>query len=439
MENPQDSPKQPSSRGCRGSIIVQMHYDLTTLPNGLRIITQQMPSIRSVAIGCWVDAGSRDEEPIEAGASHFLEHLLFKGSDRLPARHISEAFDAVGARNNAFTSKEYTCYWARLRSADLPLAVDILSEMLQRPAFRQSEIDSERHVVLEEINMNEDDPTDVAHEQFVTAMWADHPLAPPVLGTPESINAMTRQTIHDYWHRRYTPKTTVVAAVGDLDHDALVALVAEHMGVWEGPALERVSVAPVVGPKVKVRRRDTEQSHIVFGTEGLSRGDDRRFAITVANHVLGGGMSSRLFREIREDRGLAYAVQAFRMPFLDTGAAAVYVGTTPSQTFEVLKLVRTELDKVMADGITADELERAKGNIKGSLALSLEDTNGRMTQLGRQELTGVEHLSVDAVVARIEALTQQDILEAARIVYSGPYVLGLVGPFEESEFAELVQ
>ncbi|MDJ0952784.1 MAG: pitrilysin family protein [Acidimicrobiia bacterium] len=416
-----------------------MHYDLTTLPNGLRIITQQMSSVRSVAIGCWVDTGSRDEEPVEAGTSHFLEHLLFKGSERLSARAISEAFDAVGARNNAFTSKEYTCYWARLRSADLPLAVDILSEMLQRPAFRQKEIDSERHVVLEEINMNEDDPTDVAHEQFVTALWGGHPLAPPILGTRDSITAMTRDTIHNYWHRRYTPKSTVVAAVGDLDHDALVALVADHMGDWEGPSVARSSLAPNIEPRVSVRHRDTEQSHIVFGAEGLTRGDDRRFAVTVANHVLGGGMSSRLFREIREDRGLAYAVHAFRMPFLDTGSSAVYVGTTPSQTFEVLKLIRTELDKIMADGITEEELERAKGNIKGSLALSLEDTNGRMTQLGRQELTGVEHLSVDETVARIEALTHEDILDAARTVYAGPYVLGLVGPFEESDFVEIVQ
>jgi predicted Zn-dependent peptidase len=415
-----------------------MHYDLTTLPNGLRIITQQMPSVRSVAIGCWVDAGSRDEEPVEAGTSHFLEHLLFKGSERLSARAIAEAFDAVGARSNAFTSKEYTCYWARLRSADLPLAVDVLGEMLQRPAFRQSEIDSERHVVLEEINMNEDDPTDVAHEQYVTALWGGHPLAPPILGTRESITAMSRDTIHNYWHRRYTPRSTVVAAVGDLDHDALVSLIADHMGDWQGPAVDRPAITPAIESRVRVRHRDTEQSHIVFGSEGLTRGDDRRFAVTVANHVLGGGMSSRLFREIREDRGLAYAVHAFRMPFLDTGSVAVYVGTTPSQTFEVLKLIRTELDKIMADGITEEELERAKGNIKGSLALSLEDTNGRMTQLGRQELTGVAHLSVDATVARIEALTNQDILDAARQVYVGPYVLGLVGPFEESDFAELM-
>jgi predicted Zn-dependent peptidase len=311
--------------------------------------------------------------------------------------------------------------------------------MIQRPAFRQHEIDSERHVVLEEINMNEDDPTDVAHEQFVAALWGGHPLAPPILGTKASITAITRETIHNYWNRRYSPQSTVVAAVGDLDHQALVGLITDHMGEWQGPALSRPSITPAVGPTVNVRKKDTEQSHIVFGTEGLSRGDDRRFAATVANHVLGGGMSSRLFREIREDRGLAYAVQAFRMPFLDTGAAAIYAGTTPSQTFEVLKLIRIELDKVMADGITADELDRAKGNIKGSLALSLEDTNGQMTQLGRQELTGVAHLSVDEIIARIEALTRQDIIDVSREVFAGPYALGLVGPFEEAEFEEFVR
>jgi len=416
-----------------------MHYDLTTLPNGLRVITQDMPSIRSVAIGAWVDTGSRDEEPIEAGTSHFLEHLLFKGSERLSARAISEAFDAVGARNNAFTSKEYTCYWARLRSADLPLAVDIIAEMLRHPAFRQNEIDSERNVVLEEINMNEDDPTDVAHEEFVTALWEDHPLAPPILGTKESITDMTRETIYNYWHRRYTPRSTVVAAVGDLDHEKVVDLIAAHMGDWDGPAVGRTEVTPVIVPKVRVRHRDTEQSHIVFGSQGLTRSDDRRFAVTIANHVLGGGMSSRLFREIREDRGLAYAVHAFRMPFLETGSSAIYVGTTPTQTGEVLKLIRAELDKIMADGITDDEMERAKGNVEGSLALSLEDTNGRMTQLGRHEITGVPHLSVDEIVAKIDALTHEDIISVAREVYDGPYVLGLVGPFEEGDFAETVR
>jgi predicted Zn-dependent peptidase len=420
-------------------MIALMHYDLTTLPNGLRVITQDMPSVRSAAIGMWVDAGSRDEQPVEAGTSHFLEHLLFKGSDRLSAHDISEAFDAVGARHNAFTSKEYTCYWSRLRDADLPLAIDILSEMVRRPAFRQEEIDSERHVVLEEINMNEDDPTDVAHEMFVAALWDDHPLAPPILGTRDSITAMTRETIHGYWHRRYSPQSVVVAAAGRLDHADVVGRINEALGDWDGEGPDRHQHEVSVDPNVKVTTRDTEQAHLVLGGRGLARGDDRRWALTVVDHVLGGGMSSRLFREIREERGLAYSVHSFRMPFLETGAIAVYVGTTPNQAAEVLKLIRGELTKLTDDGLTDDELARAKGHVKGSLALSMEDTNSRMTRLGRNELTGIEHLTVDEIVERIEAVTPDDARAVAQEVYSGPFVLGAVGPFHADDLAEHVQ
>jgi predicted Zn-dependent peptidase len=420
-------------------MIPGMHYDLTTLPNGLRIISQDMPSVRSGAIGMWVDTGSRDERSPEAGASHFLEHLLFKGSDAMNAQYISEAFDAVGARHNAFTSKEYTCYWAKVRDADLPLAAEILAEMLQRPAFRQEEIDSERHVVLEEINMNEDDPTDVAHELFVRALWDGHPLAPPILGTRESITGMARDTIVGYWARRYAPESVVVAAAGRIDHVDLVSMFTEHMGEWSGAVSPRDTAVPTTEPQVSIRTKDTEQSHLVLGTPALSRADERRWALTVSDHVLGGGMSSRLFREIREQRGLAYAVHSFRMPFHDAGAAAVYVGTTPSQTAEVLKLVRGEFDKLMADGLRDEELDRAKGNVKGSLALAMEDSSSRMNRLGRNELTGIEHLSVDEIVERIEAVTNDDVIEVARAVYGGPYVLGGVGPFAAEDLEEHVR
>jgi len=418
-----------------GSIIPAMHYDLTTLPNGLRIISQDMPSVHSVSIGMWVDTGSRDEEPIESGASHFLEHLLFKGSEELSANEISEALDAVGARHNAFTSKEYTCYWARTRDADLSLAIRILSEMIQRPAFRQDEIDSERHVVLEEINMNEDDPTDVAHEMFVTGLWAGHPLAPPILGSRESIATMSRDTIANYWNRRYTPHSVVVAAAGRVDHADLVSRIEEAMGGWTGPAVGREK--SVIDPRanIQVTTRETEQAHLVLGGSGLRRDDDRRWALTVVDHVLGGGMSSRLFRAIREQRGLAYAVHSFRMPFLETGAVAVYVGTSPEQTGEVLGLVRAELDRLMVQGLTAEELDRAKGHVKGSLALSLEDSGSRMNRLGRNELIDLEHLSVDQVVEKIEAVTLGDAVAVAQDVYGAPYVLGAVGPFEEADLA----
>jgi predicted Zn-dependent peptidase len=416
-----------------------MHYDFTTLPNGLRVITQDMPSVRSVSIGMWVDTGSRDELPVEAGASHFLEHLLFKGSESMTAHYISEAFDAVGARHNAFTSKEYTCYWARCRDADLPLTIDILAEMLQRPAFRQSEIDSERHVVLEEINMNEDDPTDVAHERFMTTMWEGHPLAPPILGTKESITNMSRDTIAQYWGRRYSPYSTVVAAAGRLDHSALVERIGELMGDWQGDPLDRVSADPVAAAKVNVTTKDTEQAHLVIGALGPSRDDERRWPLTVVDHVLGGGMSSRLFREIREERGLAYAVHSFRMAFLEAGSVAVYVGTTPNQAPDVLKLVRNEFGKLVEEGLTDDELTRAKGHVKGSLALALEDTNSRMTRLGRNEITGVEQLSVDEIVAKIESVDSDEVLGVVRDLYTGPFVLGAVGPFEAGDLEEYVE
>ncbi len=416
-----------------------MEHRLTTLANGLRVITETLPSVRSVAVGCWVDTGSRDEAAAEAGCSHFLEHLLFKGSERLSAQDIARAFDSVGARSNAFTSKEYTCFWAQLRDDDLPMGMDLLAEMLLRPAFRPEDIQSEANVVLEEINMNEDDPGDVAHDQFARALWGGHCLALPVLGTRESIGGMPREVISAYWARRYQPPATVLAAAGHVEHERVLALAEEHFGGWQGPPVEHEYRDPAVVPRVEVKTRDTEQAHLVFGGEALTRGDERRFAFGVLNHVLGSGMSSRLFREIREERGLAYAVYSFRMPYADSGAYGVYVGTTPRQTAQVLDLVREALAKLVAEGITVEELERAQGNMKGSLALSMEETNSRMVRLGRHELTGVSHLSLDETVAAIDAVTRADVHGVAEEVFSSPRVLGAVGPFSSADLEQFVQ
>jgi len=416
-----------------------MEHRLTTLANGLRVITETLPSVRSVAVGCWVDTGSRDEAAAEAGCSHFLEHLLFKGSERLSAQDIARAFDSVGARSNAFTSKEYTCFWAQLRDDDLPMGMDLLAEMLLRPAFRPEDIQSEANVVLEEINMNEDDPGDVAHDQFARALWGGHCLALPVLGTRESIGGMPREVISAYWARRYQPPATVLAAAGHVEHERVLALAEEHFGGWQGPPVEHEYRDPAVVPRVEVKTRDTEQAHLVFGGEALTRGDERRFAFGVLNHVLGSGMSSRLFREIREERGLAYAVYSFRMPYADSGAYGVYVGTTPRQTAQVLDLVREALAKLVAEGITAEELERAQGNMKGSLALSMEETNSRMVRLGRHELTGVSHLSLDETVAAIDAVARADVHGVAEEVFSSPRVLGAVGPFSSADLEQFVQ
>lgn len=415
-----------------------MEHTLTTLPNGIRLITYDMPSTRSVAIGCWIDTGSRDESEEEAGASHFLEHLLFKGSDEWSARRISETLDGIGARHNAFTSKEYTCFWTRMRDEDLETGIEILAEMLQRPAFRQSEIDSERNVVLEEINMNDDDPTDVAHEDFITAIWEGHPLAPPVLGSRESIHAMTRDTINGYWARRYTPYSVVVAIAGNLPEN-LTELISDRFGSWEGEPTSRLLVPPPDVSRSRATRRDTEQAHLVLGSASITRNDDRRFALSLVDHIVGGGMSSRLFYEIRETRGLAYAVHTFRLPFTDAGASATYVGTTPNQVDEVLKIVRDQLGLVTESGVTSEELERAKGHVKGSLAISLEDANSRMNLLGRNEITGQEHLTVDQIVEAISAVTHDDVIDVANAAYDGPYVIGAVGPFDGQDLEEYIR
>lgn len=416
-----------------------MHYDLSTLPNGLRVITEPMPSLRSVAVGCWIDTGTRDENPNEAGASHFLEHLLFKGSESLSARQISERFDAMGAESNAFTSKDHTCFWARLLDEDLEEGLGILAEMLQRPAFRNHEIDAERQVVIEEINMSEDDPADVAFEEFTRAVFAGHPLEAPVLGTRESIRGMTRDDIAGYWKRRYGVGSTVLALTGSVDHAAVVELAGRVFGEWSGEDVDHEFVAPTMKPVVNVVTRDTEQAHVVLGGEGLDRADERRWAFEVMNHVLGGGMSSRLFTTIREERGLVYTVYSFRASYADTGAWGVYAGTTPEQVGEVLELIHSELELMVRDGITEDELDRARGAMRGGLALAMEDANSRMVRLGRDELVGAPHLSVGERLAKVEAVTLDDIRLVAESLLSAPKVIGAVGPFDSADLGQYLR
>jgi len=416
-----------------------VHYDLTTLPNGLRVVSESMPSLRSVAIGCWVDTGSRDEKANESGISHFLEHLLFKGSESMSAREVSETFDAIGAESNAFTSKEATCYWARLLDQELPTGLDILSEIIQRPAFRPNEIDAERQVVIEEINMYEDDPNDVAFERFTTAVFAEHDLEDPVLGTRDSIRGVSRDEIAGYWGRRYGAGSMVVAAAGSVDHDRLVEMIGERFGDWSGDRVEHDHSSAEAFSKIHLKRRDTEQAHIVLGGHGLDRADERRWAFEILNHVMGSGMSSRLFREVREERGLAYAIYAFKLAYADNGAWGVYVGTTPSQTETAMNIIREELAKVVAHGITSEELERAKGSMRGGLALSMEDPNSRMVRLGRDEMTGMPHLSVDERLDKLESIDLDQVKAVAGDLFGAETrVIGAVGPFDEADLTQFL-
>ncbi|MEU4831916.1 pitrilysin family protein [Streptosporangium sp. NPDC023615] len=410
----------------------------TVLPGGLRVVTESMPTVRSVAVGMWVGIGSRDESPQHMGSSHFLEHLLFKGTPTRDALEISAAIEGIGGEINAFTAKEYTCYYARVLDEDLRVAIDVLADVVTSSIIASEDVEAERGVILEEIAMHDDDPSDVVHEQFSAELYGDTPVGRPILGTVESITAVTRDRIAEYYRRYYLPTHTVVSVAGNVDHERVVALVAaayERAGALGGDASP---VAPRVGgPGVETRsgtrvvHRATEQANLVLGTTALTRTDERRFALGVLNAALGGGMSSRLFQEIREKRGLAYSAYSYTSALADTGQFGIYVGCLPSKIDEVLKICREEVRRVLADGITEEELVRGKGQMRGGLVLGLEDTGSRMSRIGKGELVFDELLPVDDLLARIDAVTPEQITEVAEDVLNRPMTLAVIGPYDE--------
>jgi predicted Zn-dependent peptidase len=411
----------------------------TEFGSGLRVVTERMPGVRSVALGFWVLAGSRDEPPPISGSSHFLEHLLFKGTETRSARHIAEAFDAVGGELNAFTAKEYTCFYSRIRDRDLPMAVDHLTDMLQRSVIREPDFQSEKRVILEEINVHEDTPDDLIHDLFTEALWPKHPLGRPVLGTKKSIRSATRDQVRRYYRKHYVPGNVVVVAAGNLQHEQLLDLLASGMDTGpvrsEGAAnwnVRKTGRAPAPSGRLVVKRRDSEQAHMCIGTSGLSRNDDDRFAFGVVNNAIGGGMSSRLFQEVREKRGLAYSVYSYHSMYAEAGIFSAYAGTTPARAKAVLSIVRAELEDVAEKGLAPDEFERAKGHMRGSIVLSLEDPGGRMSRLGKSEISHGETLTVNQLLSRIAAVTPEDAKRAAERVLSQPMTTTVLGPFGRS-------
>jgi predicted Zn-dependent peptidase len=392
-----------------------------------------------------VDVGSRDERGEIAGSSHFLEHLLFKGTKRRSARSIAEAFDAVGGDLNAFSAKEYTCYYCRVLDRDLPMAVELMSDMIQNSVLARPDFEAERQVILEEIHMHEDDPGDLIHDLFAETVWKGHPLGRPVLGTKETIGSVDRDQVRRFYRRHYRPQHFVVAAAGNLRHDELCSLLQANMDTGARlssggqPRIRSGGDVPVPSTVRTVRRRKTEQAHLCIGTSAYSRRDPERFAFGVVNSALGGGMSSRLFQEVREKRGLAYSVYSYHSMFAETGLFAAYAGTTPSRAEEVLSIMRRQMRDIAAGGLTAEELERAKGHMKGSLVLSLEDTSGRMSRIGKSEISHGEILSVDEVLRRVDAVTLQDAAAAAAQVFARPMALAVVGPFPAGAFRDALR
>ena len=413
------------------------------LPSGLRIVTEAITTTRSASVGVWVNVGSRDETAAMSGASHFLEHLLFKGTHKRTALQISAEIEAVGGETNAFTTKEYTCYYARVLDADLPLAVDVLCDAVADSILAPPDVETERGVILEEIAMHEDEPGDEVHDVFTEAIFGvTSPLGRLISGTEESISPMTRNQINSFYRKRYIAPRIVIAAAGNLDHATVVKLIRKALAgtpldsAPAGPEEHRPADKKVTTRRAQtaVRNRDTEQAHIVLGGVGIGRLDERRFALGVLNNVLGGGMSSRLFQEIREKRGLAYSVYSYGSQYADAGLFGVYAGCAPGKVEEVLDLTRRELAAVAADGVTVEELSRGKGMVKGSYVLGLEDTGSRMSRLAKSELLYGDLMSVDELLARVDAVSLDEVNALAVDLLTQPMSLAVVGPFDESAF-----
>ena len=408
----------------------------TVLPGGLRVITEQMAGTRSASVGVWVNVGSRDEQPKLHGCSHFLEHLLFKGTEERTALDISVALDAVGGEFNAYTAKDYTVFHARVLDDDLAMAVDVLGDMITASTISLEEVEAERDVILDEIAMHDDDPDDVVHNLFAEQAWGDSPLGRPIAGTHASITALTRDQIVRFYRRHYRAENMAGAGARDGHPTPGGRLVRQAFGRKSFLADPEVMPLPArtgerrrqVRPGTAEATRPLEQVNLVLGVNGITRTDPRRYALGVLNTALGGGTSSRMFQEVREVRGLAYSVYSFANHHSDAGLVGVAVGCLPGKRAEVLATIRAELAKIAAEGLSPEEVERGKGQLKGGLVLGLEDSGSRMSRLGKAELVYDELLSIDDLLARIDEVTHEQVCELARELFTQPEILAVVGP-----------
>jgi predicted Zn-dependent peptidase len=408
-------------------------------------VTEEVPTVRSVAFGIWANVGSRDESPSVAGASHFLEHLLFKGTSTRTALDISAAVDAVGGEMNAFTGKEYTCFYARVIDRDFAIAAEVICDMIRDSVIRSEDVDSERTVVLEEIAMRDDDPGDLVHDLFSETLYGDTPIGRPILGTVDSIANMSRRSVNDYYKKKYLPENLVVAVAGNVTHDRVVEQVSKLLGDFLDSSAKPAALRPTSKVRAKglgdmgLIYRKSEQANILLGFPSIDRNDERRFALSVLTSALGGGMSSRLFQEVREKRGLAYSVYASMQQFAGAGILSLYAGCNPASSKEVTSIFRDVLGDVVTSGLTDEELERAKGQVAGSMVLGQEDTGSRMVRIGKSELVYGEIKSMDEILASVRAVDQRQIAELAKEIFTAQPTLAIVGPYKKStSFASAV-
>ncbi len=409
------------------------------LANGVTVLTEKIPHVRSVAIGVWVDVGSRDEEDRQAGVTHFIEHLMFKGTERRSAKDIAEELDAVGGQLNAFTTKEYTCYYARVLDEHLSLAVDLLGDMLFHSRFDSTDIDRERNVILEEIKMYEDAPDELVHDIFAGTIWRSHPLGRPVIGDKKTVQSFSREDLLGFYDKYYSPGNMVVAAAGNLNKDRLLELLNKTFGVLKGEKKEKSFTVPKPNRSIFCRTKDTEQVHICLGTPGLPMDHESIYVFQIINTILGGGLSSRLFQEIREQRGLVYSVFSYHSSYHDSGLFCIYTGLSKKNVRSALELVIKEIRDIQVHGVSSEELQRAKEQLKGNLLLSLESVNTRMSRLGKSQLYLGRVIPPDEVVRRIMAVTDDDIKELARnMLKPENFSLASVGPWDDGGILEEV-
>lgn len=407
----------------------------TLLPGGLRVVTEHVPGVRSASVGMWVAVGSRDEQPAVAGAAHYLEHLLFKSTSRRSAMRIAEEIDAVGGELNAFTAKEHTCYYAHVLDEDLPLAVDLVCDVVFEALCTERDMETERSVVLEEIAMRDDDPEDLLHDAFCSALLPDHALGRPVLGSEKSITDLSRNALYNFYKRRYTLPRMVFAVAGNIKHADVLRLVRKALKARlvgdVAPIAPRKGRARIPSaPRLVLHTEDTEQTHLMLGVRALDRHDERRFTLGVLNAALGGGMSSRLFQEVREKRGLAYQVYSSVASYSDAGHLSVYAGVQPDRLGETAAVIREVLAQVAREGLSDAEVARGKGQLRGGLVLGLEDTSSRMSRIGKGELTYGDYLTVGETLGRIDAVTGEDIALLAKDLLSRPIAAAVVGPYD---------
>ncbi|MDI6826944.1 MAG: pitrilysin family protein [Armatimonadota bacterium] len=406
-------------------------FNKDVLHNGIRVVTETIPHVQSVSVGVWVGSGSRDENDSNRGISHFIEHMLFKGTKNRTAQQIADAFDSIGGHLNAFTEKEYTCYFAKVLAEHTPIAIEVIGDMLLNSIFDPTEIEREKNVVLEEIKRHEDSPDDLVHDIFAQTILGEHPLGRSVLGDKETVGKLTREDIVSYLRNRYTPSNMVIAAAGNLNHQEFVNQVADIFEALTGEMAEISRTAPTFHSKSSLKQKTTEQVHFCLGTRGFSHGEKDKYTLAIIDTALGGGMSSRLFQEVREKRGLAYSIGSYSISYRESGLFAAYGGTSIKSLDEVMELVKSEFASIRKSGLTDKELERAKNQIRGALVLGQESMSSRMLRLGKTELYLNRIVPLEEIIKSIMDVSPADIIRVANEVFDESTMsLAAIGPFD---------